>query len=68
MDWSGVLIAEDTRHTYGERRFVAFGMIEQRLHCLVFVRREAAVRVISLRKANRREQITYAKKIHSSTR
>jgi uncharacterized DUF497 family protein len=35
------------------------GLIENRLHALVFTPREGAVRVISLRKANRREVLRY---------
>jgi uncharacterized DUF497 family protein len=40
---------------YGERREVAFGLINDRLFVCVYTDRQAERRVISLRKANRRE-------------
>jgi len=42
-----------------EERFIALGLIGERLHSLVFTVRGNAVRVISLRKANRREELGY---------
>jgi uncharacterized DUF497 family protein len=59
FEWDNVLIVEDTRKDYGERRFQALGLIAARLHVLVFTRREAKVHVISLRKANKREVKQY---------
>jgi len=59
FDWAGALILEDTRENYGERRFQALGLIGARLHMLVFTPRPDSVRIISLRKANRREVSRY---------
>jgi uncharacterized protein len=59
FEWSSAVIAPDTRRDYGEPRYRAFGFIEDRLHALVFTPREGAIRVISLRKANRREVYRY---------
>lgn len=59
LDWSSALIVEDIRHDYGERRFQVLGFIGERLHVLVFTPRGAAVHVISLRKANKREVRRY---------
>ncbi|TFL19218.1 BrnT family toxin [Jannaschia formosa] len=56
FDWDGALRAEDTRYDYGETRFQALGKIGDRAHVVVYVLREETIRVISLRKANRREQ------------
>ena len=42
-------------------RFEATGYIGNRLHVMVFCLRTDAVRVISLRKANKREEKIYAK-------
>ena len=50
----------DDRFDYGERRDVAFGMIAGRMFACVYVDRGSAQRVISLRKANRREVARYA--------
>ncbi|HLB30967.1 MAG TPA: BrnT family toxin [Gammaproteobacteria bacterium] len=55
FDWDSVLIMEDTRRSYGERRFQALGCIEDRLHMLVFTPRAGRLHIISLRKANNRE-------------
>lgn len=45
---------------YDEPRVRAYGYIGNRMHVLVYVRREANIRIISLRKANRREEVRYA--------
>lgn len=65
FDWDTALIIEDTRRDYGEPRFRAFGFIGDRMHALVFTPREGGVRVISLRKANRREERNYEKETES---
>jgi hypothetical protein len=62
MDWSGAVIKEDVRKTYGERRYLALGMIGDRLHAVVFTPRAGKVHVISLRKANQREVKDYEQK------
>jgi len=59
FDWDTALIAPDTRREYGEARFVALGIIEDRLHVCVFTDRPGVRRIISLRKANRREVRMY---------
>ena len=59
FEWDTALIAEDTRRDYGERRFQALGVIEGRLHVLVFTPRDGKTHVISLRKANQREVKRY---------
>lgn len=59
FDWQTALVAEDTRRDYGEPRYKALGMIDVRLHVLVFTVRGTRVRVISLFKANEREQRRY---------
>ena len=49
------------RKRYGETRFIAAGLIGVRLFVLTFTLRGNAVRIISLRKANRREVQRYAR-------
>jgi uncharacterized DUF497 family protein len=49
----------DDRFDYGEVREVAFGLINARLFVCVFADRRGERRVISLRKANRREVRRY---------
>ena len=62
LDWSGAVIEEDVRKNYGERRYLALGMIGDRLHAVVFTPRADKVHVISLRKANQREVKDYEQK------
>ena len=50
---------EDLRFDYGERRFLTFGMLQDRMVLLAWTRRDDAVRIISMRKANEREQGRY---------
>ena len=58
---------EDRRVDYGERRIRVFGSIDGRLHVAVVTLRSERVRVISLRRANRREEQVYAAEIFQST-
>ncbi len=55
-----VLIAEDARRDYGETRFKALGMIEDVVVYVAFTLRGEAVRIISMRPANRKERRAYA--------
>ncbi|MGE3510896.1 MAG: BrnT family toxin [Vicinamibacterales bacterium] len=61
MDLTRALSREDTRAEYGERRITLLGPIDERLHVAVITYRGDRVRVISLRRANRREERMYAK-------
>ncbi len=60
FEWETATIQEDTRKQYPEQRFEATGYIGDRLHVMIYCRRSDAVRVISLRKANKREEKRYA--------
>ena len=55
IEWQDVLCFVDDRADYGELREVGFAVIEQRLYVVVFVQRGDTMRIISLRKANKRE-------------
>ena len=55
MDLDTAVIDPDRRYAYGEDRFQALGLIEARLHVLVFTMRGDVLRAISLRKANLKE-------------
>ena len=58
FDWDRAHITPHLRSN--ERRFVALGYVDNRLHVLVYVHRGANRRIISFRKANRREERRYA--------
>jgi len=63
-DWAAALTREDTRNEYGELRYVSFVPIHDRLCVIVWCYRGAGLRVISLRKANKKEASRYEKIIH----
>lgn len=54
------LTKDDDRSTYGERRRITVGYLDQRLVVVVWTERDGTRRIISLRKANEREQARYA--------
>ena len=60
FEFDTAVITVYDRKDYGEVRYRAFGMIEARLHVLIFTARGAQTRVISLRRANDRESESYA--------
>ena len=61
FDFASAVYAIDTRKDYGEVRTRALGSIGEVLYALVFTMRGGALRVISLRKANRKERGRYGK-------
>ena len=65
FDWSTAVIESDRRKEYGEPRFRAYGFLDGRLHALVFTHRDDDIRVLSLRRANRREQVAYVEEARS---
>ena len=63
LSWDAALVWIDDRADYGEVRMVALAPIGDILCFVAFVDREPARRVISLRRANRREVNHYVKAI-----
>jgi len=59
FDFETARRVEDTRRDYGERRFLAVGYLDERLHVLCFTTTDAGIRVISFRRANEREVRQY---------
>lgn len=49
----------DDRREYGEARFITVGLLHQRMVVMVWTPRGEARRIISMRKANEREQDRY---------
>ena len=60
LDWEAALIWADERFDYGEHRGVSLAPLGRTLMFVAFVDRNAVRRVISLRRANRREVRRYA--------
>jgi uncharacterized protein len=53
------LDAEDTRRPYGEERRLTLGSVEGQVFAVAYTLRGEIVRLISARKANRRERMKY---------
>ncbi|MDR5739769.1 MULTISPECIES: BrnT family toxin [unclassified Caballeronia] len=63
IDWREVMSAVDDRKDYGELREIGYAPVESRLYCVVFTQRGAALRIISVRRANNREVDRYERSI-----
>ena len=55
LKWDAALVWVDTRHEYGELRMIALAPEINVLYYVAFVDRGEVRRIISLRRANRRE-------------
>jgi len=66
FDWLTAQTREDGRSDYSERRYISYGQIGGRLFCCAWTPRGANVRIVMLRKADKRERIGYEqeKKLH----
>ncbi len=63
--WGGPVLEKiDDRRDYGEVRVLAFGQVVGRLMAVVYTWRGTNRRIISARKANRREQERFEAEIH----
>jgi len=60
FNFESEVFAIDDRKEYPEMRFVALGLLGDRVHVLCFAEISDGIRVISLRKANSREVRRYA--------
>lgn len=59
LDWDSALFKEDSRHDYGETRYIAYAMKKERLYIVCLTFREDSLRILSFRKANKREVAYY---------
>ena len=55
--------AEDTRFWYGEKRYLTFGLLHQTPVCIVHTEYAEETRIISFRKATRREASIYFEEV-----
>ena len=58
------VVVQDRRRDYGEDRYRLVGMIDGRAFVVVYTVRNAAVRIISARKANPKEVADYGHNAH----
>ena len=54
---------EDDRFDYGEDRWITVGLLDGRMVVMVWTQRGEARHVISMRKANEREQTRYRRRL-----
>jgi uncharacterized DUF497 family protein len=66
IDFGAAVTLEDRRKSYGEQRLRVLAHIDGRLHAAVITPRGERIRVISLRRANKREERTYAQERQSA--
>ncbi len=59
--WDTAVETVDDRADYGEERWIALGLIGVRVHVMIYTKRGGNIRIISLRKANKREAEHYGK-------
>ena len=62
LDWATAVVVEDTRRDYGEPRLRVVACLDGRLYAVVVTPRGEDLRVISFRRASRREVRLYGKK------
>jgi hypothetical protein len=60
FEWDTAVVWPDERRQYGEQRQCAIGYVGVRLFVVAFADLDGSRRIISLRKANKREERTYA--------
>lgn len=63
LDWESALVWIDERHDYCEVRMIALAPETDTLYYVAFVDRDEIRRIISLRRANRREVQHYVENI-----
>jgi len=55
LDWETATVIEDRRRDYGEPRYWTFATWRGRIHFVAFTVRSTKIRIISFRRANRKE-------------
>ena len=63
LDWEAALVWVDDRFEYGETRMIALAPETETLYYVAFIDRGEARRIISLRRANRREVKHYVESL-----
>jgi uncharacterized DUF497 family protein len=61
LEWEAARVWTDDRFDYGESRMIALAPVGGTVYYVAFVDRDQTRRIISLRRANRREKGHYAK-------
>lgn len=64
FDFKTALVMTDDRQDYQEIRYIAYGFLDNRLMFLCYTIRNNQLRIMSFRKANKREVKEYEKAIN----
>lgn len=64
LEWDWLQAKPDNRKDYGEQRMIGYVPVLDRVYCVVYIDRDDERRIVSLRKANKREVKRY--EIHIS--
>jgi uncharacterized DUF497 family protein len=67
LEWDQALFWIDDRQDYGEKRVLALAPSAGIVYCIAFVDRADVRRIISLRRANRREVKRYVQALEEET-
>ena len=59
FDWHTAVVEEDIRQDYGEKRFRAFGYVDDNLYAVAFTFRGNSIRIISMRRMHAKEGRRY---------
>jgi uncharacterized protein len=62
-----MLVVEDERKDYGEQRFRGVGQLQDIVVLIAFTLRTDVLRIISMRPANKKERIAYARALEERT-
>jgi uncharacterized DUF497 family protein len=66
--WEGNVVQSRSRQSHhSEERFLAYGLLEGRVICIVFMHRGGRIRIISARRARDHERENYQKAIERET-
>lgn len=60
-----MVVRADLRRAYGERRYMGLGLVRGRVLAIAFTIRGDVIRIISMRRANRRESRRYEEEIRN---
>ncbi len=63
LNWDAMVARFDGRRNYGEPRAIGYAPIGARVYCVIFTDRDDVRRIISLRKANKKEVEQYESEI-----
>lgn len=59
LDWNTAIVEPDNRFEYGELRFIGLSPLDGRIYTVIFTYRNPNIRIISLRKSNKKEVNKY---------